>query len=298
MIRRADGWLLRMAAASVGMWLAGCPGGDSEPADGMPAARPPCDPLMRRERPVELGTLLGAGRDTDGTLYVVDQENPSSAARLFVSDDDVLVLRGSESGTGRTAGGVDQYMLLGTRDGMQFRVLLERKSSGVRMKLIDGEAAMQRELDFDRAQGTELEVAEASALKGKSVRADQFTFRVEYNARIDGEARLIVTAPEEVVDFDAYRLFYGPPDAVDEREVTKFLRYRDGGSTEIQFDLDGDTARAFFPNKIDPSSSTTMGPVATIMDPVTFEIDGESHEIAPIPRDAPELEGVTFKCLR
>ena len=33
----------------------------------------PCEPLGARPEPIELGMVLGVGRDADGTVYVVDQ---------------------------------------------------------------------------------------------------------------------------------------------------------------------------------------------------------------------------------
>lgn len=115
---------------------------------------------------------------------------------------------------------------------------------------------------------------------------------VEYFARI-GNDRLVVTRPAHDFTFDKdIRLFFGAPALVQERKILHFLRYRDGGSTQIDFELDGNTASVFFPNRLQPD-----GPPLT--EPVTFEVDGAPRPIErALPAEDPELKDLRFRCLR
>ena len=59
---------------------------------GSPAGSIPwsCDPFNPTTKPITFVTVLGAGRDTDGTLYVVDQPQADSEQRVFVSSGGTL----------------------------------------------------------------------------------------------------------------------------------------------------------------------------------------------------------------
>jgi hypothetical protein len=90
---------------------------------------------------------------------------------------------------------------------------------------------------------------------------------------------------------ETIRVFFGRPESVAERELKKLERYRDGGSTKIEFDLDGRSASVFFTNRLE-----TDGPVIT--EPVTFEVDGAERAIMRVlPADDPELKELHFSCL-
>ena len=78
------------------------------PADSVPWS---CDPFSPITKPITLTNVLGAGRDTDGTLYVVDQPQPGGE-RVFVSSGGTLQRQRIDgSGTESSGGGVMSYTL-------------------------------------------------------------------------------------------------------------------------------------------------------------------------------------------
>lgn len=112
---------------------------------------------------------------------------------------------------------------------------------------------------------------------------------VEYFARV-GDERLVVTRPATDFMYSDFRLFFGAPGDVSERAIRDFERYKDGGSTQIEFDLDGADAKVFFPNKF-----VSDGP--TITEPVTFDVSGTSRDIVRAASDDSELQDLHFDCL-
>ena len=113
---------------------------------------------------------------------------------------------------------------------------------------------------------------------------------VEYFARV-GDDRLVVTRPASTTLFGNLRVFFGSADDyLQERAITDSERYKDGGSTQIAFDLDGDEAKVFFPNKLSPD-----GPPIT--EPVTFDVAGMARDISRAASDDAALQALHFKCL-
>ncbi|HKU41202.1 MAG TPA: hypothetical protein VJR89_23730 [Polyangiales bacterium] len=265
------------------LWTTGCPGTE-------PDTRP-CKPLGERERQIELADVLGIGRAKDGRIVVVDRSSEASPEeRLFVSDGDTLVRRGVAGSGSSSAGEVEVLTLLSTDGPEPLRVLLENSAGRVRMKLLEGQAAAgDRTLEFASAAGEELEILARADLASLHVRDLPGTVRVEYFARA-GKDRLVVTRPEHDFEYEDFRLFFGRPRALAEREILELSRARDGGSTRIDFALDGDTASVFFPNRLQPD-----GPPIT--EPVTFEVAGSARDIARAPADAAELRDLEFQCL-
>jgi hypothetical protein len=121
---------------------------------------------------------------------------------------------------------------------------------------------------------------------------DRFSDRVEieYLARTEQDELLLVVRPAEDWSYDDFRLFLGPLEHMRERDVQQVRRQRDGGTTNILFELGGKTADAFFPvqfvdGRFEPG-------------PATLTVDGEA---APLTRLDPGeqrdlLERAEFFC--
>ena len=252
-----------------------------------------CEPLEARTAAVEIEEILAVGRAEDGTIVVVDRtDEDSSPVRLFVSDGDSLVLQPiAGSGTGSGADGTQSWSLGVSEADPPIRVLVQRRDGELHMKLYrSADALAHKGFDFAAAPGETLEILDHKAISTLTIRDLSSQVTVEYFARADAD-RLVVIRPDsgELVVKDV-RLFFGAPDAMQEREVRSFMRYRDGGSTQIDFDIDGSEARVFFPSKLQ-----TDGP--TITEPVTFEVAGNARSIErAVPAEDPELLDLRFRC--
>ena len=249
-----------------------------------------CDPWNQDAPPVELGTVLGAGRAEDDRLYVIDRDS-APHVRLFVSDGDLLV-RQSVVGTGTESdGGIERMFVSGTLGSTPIRVLLERREGSRRMLLLEGDDAAGRDIDLANPRGKHITIVGEDLVRPLEVRNLPALSRVEYAAQVEPDDHLVVLGPEHLESFDDYVLFFGRSDRVSQREVLVFGRGRDGGTTTIDFDLDGETARAHFPNRIQRD-----GPPIT--EPVTFEVDGSPRAITKLPKERASTDGLSFECLR
>ena len=125
-------WALGFVVMMLG---AGCSGGETttNPAqDGVVA----CEPLASVSVALELGQVLGAGKSSDGTLYVVDQTEQGQ--RVFVSDGDELVLQ-TVSGSGETVDGDGTLTSLWLDDPERHVALWQGRDGTTRMAVLQGE---------------------------------------------------------------------------------------------------------------------------------------------------------------
>jgi hypothetical protein len=91
-----------------------------------------CQPLATSEVSIELGLILAVGRDSDGTIYMVDQ--PAGGGhehRLFRSDGDVL-LRREVTGSGQvtTPDGGDLYLFSFDEGDQVHTLVVDQPASG------------------------------------------------------------------------------------------------------------------------------------------------------------------------
>jgi hypothetical protein len=96
-------------------------------------------------------------------------------------------------------------------------------------------------------QGSVLTLVPASqvaALLVANMPAETF---IEYNATLSDGRALLVVRPRDDWTFQDFRVFFGAPDHMVERTVDQVVRYQDGGSTTINFTVDGVPAVASFP---------------------------------------------------
>lgn len=205
--------------------------------DGSPAPRP-CAPLAGAARPIALGTVLGAGRHADGTIYVADREG--AELRAFVTEAGALRRR-RVAGTGEL--GAMTY-LVSVHDEPAFTLKIVGGASP-RMGVIRGHFTGR---DFEIGQqGDVLEVLDASALSGLPIVNLPGEAVVEYAFALPDGRHLVVLRPLDDWSYDDFRLFLGAPERLTEREVSSVMRARDGGTTDIDFVIDGRVARAHFP---------------------------------------------------
>jgi len=222
----------------------GCQGGETT-TDDEQAGVVACDPLATEHVSLELGRVLGAGKSADGTLYVIDHFGDSD--RVFVSDGAELVLRNA-SGTGQVTeadGTLLSFWLEGTPE---LHVQLWQGNDGTtRLGVLEGELPKGAKEFEIGAQGEELELVPPSDVADVKLRQDNIDTVVEYAASVAGERLLVVLRPEKLDSYEQFRVFFGALGHLQERSPSNVSRALDGGSTWINFDVDGQTAEATFP---------------------------------------------------
>jgi hypothetical protein len=198
-----------------------------------------CDPLLARESPAALAAVVAAGRHADGTLYVIDRDGEY---RAFVSEAGTLFRRrvaGSGSGSAFVVVSITesnpQLMIKAELDGPQV----------IRMGVVRGPLEGR---DFTIGEkGDVLDVLATDSVKGLPVRGLDGGVYVEYNAMLPSGEHLVVIRPTDDWDYDDFRVFFGRATAVAERSVGSVTRQRDGGTTDVVFELDGANVSAHFP---------------------------------------------------
>ena len=249
---------------------------DDEPVEPQ---RSLCTPLGTTPATgVELEGLLGAGRDAAGTLYVVD-EAAGGEVRVFVGDESGLerqVVAGSGEGT-LDGGG----WTVATLAEMNLLIKVTITDDGtVQMGVRD---ATDGARDFTIGQeGEKLEVLDASAVDSLPLTDLPGEVFVEYWVQSADGQLLLVTRPTYDWEYDDFRVFFGPPERVEECVVEEVQRLRDGGTTIIAFAIDGAQATATFP--------TPLGD-----DEPTLELGGETLALEDAEPDP--QEGAEFFCL-
>lgn len=264
--------------------LAGCSGDDD--SEGAAA----CDPLKSSgSASLKLEHVLGIGKAEDGRFFVVDRPK-SGSERLFVSSDGSLVRRdGGGGASSSTEPGIERMSLSSSGDDGLI-VLIELRGSAVRMAILEGAAGGTKELSVDRSDAELLTIADESEIAGMPVRDLPGDVALEYSAQVDDGERLIVTRPEHDWSYEDFRVFFGPKDHVAERTVVNVTRARDGGSTNIRFKVGELDAEVFFPNRLTGDGGES------ITEPVTLTIGSKQFGIERLPQDAPEIDGLEFRC--
>ena len=199
----------------------------------------PCDPFQPPTKPITLTNVLGAGQDTDGTLYVVDQPQPGSE-RVYVSSGATLQrqriaglgIEGNASGGSsytfsisdhvppftlrlnmNTAGPTAMGVLLGTTDGKTFTI---------------------------GQQGDVLTLVPASQVVAMPVANIPAATYIECNATIPDGRGLLVVRPLDDWTLTDFRVFFGTADRMLERPVDQVEIFMGGDSgTIVNFAIDG-----------------------------------------------------------
>ncbi len=269
--RVTAGWVTWLATAATALAM-GC--AEDAPRESLHA----CSPLgSAPTESIELGTVLGAGFDADGTLYVID-ETADGDVRAFIGTDGVLQ-REEVSGAGEGSG-TTTWTVVTLRGGELLVKVSVDESGAMRMGVLT-QASGERDFAIGEA-GEELTVVESSELDGWSLVNLPGDVTVEYWAEAPDGRVMLVTRPTNDWDYTDFRVFFGPLDSVDERAVDSVQRMKDGGTTLIELSIDGAPAIATFP--------TPLG-----SDAPTLEIEAATVELTLITSE-PSPADATFRC--
>jgi hypothetical protein len=230
-----------------------------------------CNPFQPPTKPITLTNVLGAGRDTDGTLYVVDQPQPGGE-RVFVSSGTTLQRqRGAGAGTESSGNGVVSYTFTITDRTPPAMLKLETDANGPTAMGVLPNPPMDIKTFTIGQQGSVLTLVPASqvaALPVANIPAETF---IEYKATLSDGRALLVVRPRDDWTYQDFRVFFGAPDHMAERSVDQVVRYKDGGSTTINFKIDGAAAVASFPVQLSPGG-LVKGPATLTIGTTSFPL--------------------------
>jgi hypothetical protein len=249
------------------------------PADSVPWS---CDPFSPITKPITLANVLGAGQDTDGTLYVVDQPQPGGE-RVFVSSGGTLQRqRVAGSGTESSGGGVMSYSLSVSDHVPPFMLKLETNAAGPTAMGVLQDPPLDIKTFSIGQQGSVLTLVPAAQVAGLPVANIPAETFIEYNATLPDGRALLVVRPRDDWTYQDFRVFFGAPDHMVERTVDQVVRYQDGGSTIIYFIIDGAAAAATFPVQMLPKGPPSLGIGTTTsfqltLGPIAFPPAGYSY---------------------
>lgn len=259
--------------------------GEPEPAEG------DCDPFSHElGEPTELGVVLAAGRDSAGAVYVVDEIRGGAERRAFSGSETILTQNVAREGFGMNDGTLETFGL--TVDVLPRPYLLIVEIEGDELRIARTFNTDVRATGIaDLSPSELLEVIEPEALEDAEVRGVPGRGQTQYFARAPNGELLVVTGRPDSSDYyESFRVFYGKPDALLERELISVTHAGDGGSTHILFELDGEQADAFFPVDLNGAEPLPVLSVEQDDDVVPLErLYGAATEL---------LETAHFQCLR
>jgi hypothetical protein len=265
-------------------------GSDASPAvDTGSTGTSACDPFAPTPKPIALGTIIGAGQSANGTIYVADQVSDSSQ-RIFISDASGTLVRqrGGASGTG-SGTDPDFWVFGASGPDATFVLEIDKYASGlVRMGVLQGTLTDRKQLVIGQ-DGEELTVLAASAVTGRALRNLPGDVYLEYVATTPDGAYVVVTRPLDDWSYSDFRLFLGPLGNMVEHKVTYAMRAHDGGSTIIDFDLDGAPAEASFRVAI------ADGGLGFVPGPATLTVSGTTTTLTRLAATPPA--GAAYLCL-
>ncbi|MBS2026597.1 MAG: hypothetical protein JST54_01730 [Deltaproteobacteria bacterium] len=195
-----------------------------------------CDPLA--PKPITLGTIIGVGRDAQGTLYV------DANAGLFISSNGTLY-RQVVLGSGQM--GNDEFDFnYAQADGGGAGALLVETASGTADAMALAPAGTRDFLGQPDAGVTPLQLVDASTVASMPVVNTPNV--VEYLADISNGDILLSTLPLSADDSSTNggrSIFYGSPAGAAQRSLLAFSQSRSGNGS-LSFGLDGATATVQF----------------------------------------------------
>jgi hypothetical protein len=228
--------------------LAACSGSTSSgsPTGSATGAFVACSPLEANMKPIALGNILGAGRAADGTVYVLDDGDP--AYRAFVSQGNVLQ-RKEVAGSGSTGEGT---ITATVADATPWTLQVESANgSATKMGLYRG-ALPTKTFEIGK-DGDVLTIVGTDVVRAFELRNLPGDVVAEYDARTADGHRLFVTRPKTDGHDEDFRVFYGTPERMEERELVSATR---GSTTYLVFAVDGVEHTAVFPSQLSAPSVT------------------------------------------
>jgi hypothetical protein len=173
--------------------------------------------------------------------------------RVFVSKGTDLVRKRVPGSSARGTDTDTDYSFT-FEDGATTQALLVQRRGGAVTAMALGPADTRQFIGDPGATTEMLAVQDQSVISGFTLRNLPNEVTIEYVADVTDGTALVVTRPAVDWDYTDFRVFYGVDGpSLSERQVVNVLRARDGGSTEIQFTVDGATYIARFPWVLEPS---------------------------------------------
>jgi hypothetical protein len=136
-------------------------------------------------------------------------------------------------------------------------------------------------------QGSVLTLVPASQIANLLVANIPARTFIEYNATLSDGRALLVVRPSDDWTYQDFRVFFGATDHMAERPVGQVVRYTDGGSTTINFTIDGVAAVASFPVQLSPGG--------LVKGPATLTIGATQFPLTLAPTDSPPA-GESYFC--
>jgi hypothetical protein len=261
--------------------LAACSSSTTGGSGGADASAPltACDPLAPPA--TTLGTVLGAGKDDAGTIYLADP-------RVFLTQGGKLV-RQHVVGSGNGGGDYNWMFQPADSDGSDVRDLLLTVQGGKPTAMAlgtDGKCMLSQGCP----NTTPLTLVDPSAVAGMAI------VNLPGLARYVGDAEngevIAVTSPMENESGTAeYRIFYGPASGVREGVITSWDQALSGHPT-IGFTLDG-ASYSLEISTVFPDGGSALGEPG----PAWLELPGGSSVGVTLRLPAPKtLAGMSFLC--
>lgn len=222
-----------------------------------------CQPLAAETASIALGTVIGAGQAEDGTIYVIDKEG--TELRGFISEGGELY-RQRVSGTGEASDASGDTTLI-TLDERMPQLTLEvvvGADGTTRMGVAEG--ILKTKTFTIGEQGVELSLLTEDDVAALPLHNYPGEVVVEYAATVESANLLVVLRPRDLTSYDEFRVFYGKPERLEECPVQNVSRALDGGSTQIDFSVNGDEAVAYFPVEFVDEKFTRGAPTLTVDD--------------------------------
>ena len=254
----------------------------------------PCDPLSDSESPIELGDVLAVGRDSIGTLYVVDAATEDGENRVFVSKDDALFRqRIAGGGSGRTRGEGSILLFTITDTEAPFVLIVEVSESGEIVMAVVPDEQYRGSIEDIGDEGETLEVLGEAAVEGMRIHNLPGEVEVEYLAEVEDGHTIVVTRPRDDWAYEDFQVFYGTADSMVQRQVLEVARQRDGGSTTITFMIGSAEVVVDFP----VVSTQVNGEPTIVPGPATLQMGGRELTVTHVSDEARDLGSLTFLCV-
>jgi len=250
----------------------------------------PCDPLAPHELPVTLGTVLGVGQDSAGTIYMADEVTAPYSDRVFVSSGNSL-WRKRVSGSGQSGGTADRDYTFSYVNGSNNQALLIQIRGGVTAAMALGPGDSRAFVGAADSGQSALTVLDRSAISTMTLRNLPGDVVIEYVADVSNGNIVIVTRPQDDWTDKSFKVFYGTPNAMIERPLISFSR---GNDTYITFQVDSAPYLAHFVLTMEPAD----GGVNVQHPPGTLEPgDGSTWTLTERLPTPTALAEFSFTCL-
>ncbi len=190
---------------------------------------------------LETSDIIAAGRDpSDQMVYVLIGQSPP--LRLFVTAGDTLTeVFDSGTGQGSTGSGLFWTFTYEDEQLMPVTVEVQDDARGSHMGVVKG-ALLGKGFDVG-SMGDVLDAIDPATAALMRAQTTQ-TFHVEFSGANSSDHDVVVIAPDHASNFDGFRLFYGPPNALAQQSgtvtVTRGLSIP--STTSIAFTLNGSPA--------------------------------------------------------